>query len=141
MECGKCHAELTVDAAYCARCGAPVGGSSVLDPTEHRQAVALAAFEHGRDPRGLECPKCGRRSLRVLRMDADGTMVFGAVALLFGVAALVLVALVGDSGLLVANASTVAAVLVVAGVLLLLLARYRRRPKAFECTACGSRVP
>jgi hypothetical protein len=39
------------------------------------------------------------------------------------------------------NASVLAAGLLIVGVLLLLLARYRRRPKAFECFSCGYRVP
>jgi hypothetical protein len=32
-------------------------------------------------------------------------------------------------------------VLSVTGVALLLLARYRRRPRAFDCFACGYRLP
>lgn len=107
----------------------------------HRRAAALAAFEHGNDAAGVQCPNCGRYRMQAVRIDADATLIFGFVAFVVGALALLLVVFGGDVGLYFANASIVAVVLTLVGVALLLLARYRRRPKAFECFACGYRVP
>lgn len=89
----------------------------------------------------MQCPNCGQYRLRAVRIDADATMAFGFIAFVVGMVALLLVVFGGDVGLYFANASVIAFVLVAAGVALLLLARYRRRPKSFECSACGYRVP
>ena len=99
------------------------------------------AFERGREPAGVQCPNCGQYRLQAVRIDADANMVFGFIAFVVGAIALVLVVFGGDVGLYFTNASVLAAGLLIAGVLLLLLARYRRWPKAFECFSCGYRVP
>ena len=141
MLCSRCGADVAADAPFCARCGTPLGGSAGAGSMEHRREAALEAFEQLRDPAGVQCPNCGQYRMQAVRIDADASMIFGAIALVVGIAGLVLVVLFGDAGLLVADASVVSAILVVLGVLLLLRARYRRRPKAFECFACGYRVP
>lgn len=108
---------------------------------EHRRLAAVEAFESGREPAGVQCPNCGQYRLQAVRIDADANMIFGFIAFVVGAIALVLVVFGGDVGLYFTNASVLAAGLLIAGVLLLLLARYRRRPKAFECFSCGYRVP
>jgi predicted RNA-binding Zn-ribbon protein involved in translation (DUF1610 family) len=107
----------------------------------HRRAAAVEAFESGREPAGVQCPNCGRYRMRAVRIDADATMAFGFISFLVGMVALLLVVFGGDVGLYFANTSLIATVLVLVGVALLLLARYRRRARAFECFACGYRVP
>jgi len=106
-----------------------------------RRDAALASFKAGKDPAGVQCPNCGGYRLQAVRVDADGTLITGAISLVVGLVALLLVFVAGDVGLYIADTSTLAAVLVVVGVLLLWLARRRRAPSAFECFGCGYRVP
>lgn len=141
MQCSRCGAEVPVEAAYCLRCGTPRGGSAGLGSMQHRREVAVEAFEHRRDPAGVQCPNCGQYRMHAVRIDADATMISGAIALSMGIIGLLLVVIFGDAGLYVADASAISAVLFTVGVGLLLWARHRRRPKAFECFACGYRVP
>jgi VIT1/CCC1 family predicted Fe2+/Mn2+ transporter len=142
MLCSRCGLDgVAADAAFCPRCGMPLGGSAGVGSMEHRRAAAVAAFEKGQEPAGVQCPNCGRYRMQAVRIDADATMAFGFIAFVVGAIASLLVVFGGDVGLYVANASVVAAVLLAMGVVLLLLARYRRRPRAFECFACGYRVP
>lgn len=142
MRCSRCGLDgLAPDSAFCPRCGTPLGGSAGLGSMAHRRAAAVAAFERRDDAAGVQCPNCGRYRMQAVRIDADATLIFGFVAFVVGGVALLLVVFGGDVGLYFTNASIVAVVLTLAGVALLLLARYRRRPKAFECFACGYRVP
>jgi zinc-ribbon domain len=141
MLCSRCGAEVADGAAYCSRCGTPLGGSAGLGSMEHRREAAEAAFRAGSDPAGVQCPNCGRYRLQVVRIDADATLITGVVMLAVGFVAGALVLIFGDAGLLITDASEVAVVLMAAGVLLLLWARHRRRPRAFECFVCGYRVP
>ena len=108
---------------------------------EHRRESALAAFKSGKDPAGVQCPNCARYRMQAVRIDADASLIFGVISLVVGITALLLVVFFGDAGLYIAEASTLAIVLIVVGVALLLMARYRRKPSAFECFACGYRVP
>jgi predicted RNA-binding Zn-ribbon protein involved in translation (DUF1610 family) len=108
---------------------------------QHRREAAVASFEAGANPAGVQCPNCGAYRMQAVRIDADATRALGTIALVLGIAGIVLVLAFGDTGLYVADASAVAVILGIAGVALLLVARYRRRPKAFECFACGYRVP
>ena len=142
MLCSRCGLDgLAPDAPFCPRCGTPLGGSAGVGSMEHRRTAAVSAFKGGEDAAGVQCPNCGRYRMQAVRIDADATMIFGFIAFVVGVVALLLVVFGGDVGLYFANASVVAVALVVVGVALLLLARYRRRPRAFECFACGYRVP
>ena len=141
MQCSRCGAEVPAESAFCLRCGTPLGGSAGLGSMQHRREAAVEAFERRRDPAGVQCPNCGQYRMQAVRIDADASMIFGAIALVMGIVGLLLVVLFGDAGLLVADASAVSAILFTAGVLLLLWARHRRRPKAFDCFACGYRVP
>lgn len=118
-----------------------MGGSAGLGSMEHRRAAAVEAFEAGREAAGVQCPNCGRYRMQPVRIDADANMIFGFIAFMVGAIALLLVFFGGDVGLYVANASVIAVLLLGVGVALLLLARYRRRPRAFECFTCGYRVP
>ena len=142
MLCSRCGLDsIAPDAPFCPRCGTPLGGAAGLGSMEHRRAAAVQAFEEGREAAGVQCPNCGRYRMQPVRIDADATMIFGFIAFVVGGIALLIVLFGGDVGLYVANASAVAVALLFVGVLLLLLARYRRRPKAFECFSCGYRVP
>ena len=141
MQCSRCGAEIPAEASFCLRCGTPLGGSAGLGSMQHRRAAALEAFESRRDPAGVQCPCCGEYRMQAVGLDADATLSFGTSALGRGIGGLVLVVLFGDAGLGVGDASAVSAILFSLGVLLLLWARHRRRPKAFECFACGYRVP
>lgn len=142
MLCSRCGLEgVAPDAAFCPRCGTPLGGSAGLGSMAHRREAAVAAFKAGRDAAGVQCPNCGAYRMQAVRIDADATLAFGVIALVVGMATLALVVFFGDAGLYVADASTLAVVLVVVGAVFLLIARYRRRPRAFECFACGYRVP
>jgi hypothetical protein len=142
MLCSRCGLEgVPPGAAFCPRCGTPLGGSAGLGSMVHRREAAVAAFEAGRDAAGVQCPNCGAYRMQAVRIDADGTLIFGFIALVIGIATLVLVLVFGDTGLYVSDASALAVVLVAVGLVLLLVARYRRRPRAFECFACGYRVP
>ena len=108
---------------------------------QHRGEVALAAFKSGQDPAGVQCPNCGGYRMQAMRIDADATLGLGVVSLIVGLGALLLALVIGDAGLYVANTSVVAVALLIIGVVLLLVARRRRKPSAFECFACGYRVP
>jgi len=141
MQCSRCGAEVPAEAAFCLRCGTPLGGSAGVGSMQHRREAAVEAFEQRRDPAGVQCPNCGQYRMRAVRVDADASMIIGTVAFIMGLVGLVLVVLFGDVGLFLADASAISAVLFTVGVLILLMARYRRRPKAFECFACGYRVP
>ena len=142
MLCSRCGLDgLAPNAPFCPRCGTPLGGSAGLGSMEHRRAAAVEAFRSGREPAGVQCPNCGQYRMRAVRIDADATMAFGFISFLVGMVALLLVVFGGDVGLYFANTSLIAAVLVLVGVALLLLARYRRRARAYECFACGYRVP
>ncbi len=141
MLCSRCGAELAAEATFCVRCGTPLGGAAGAGSMRHRREAAVEAFERRRDPAGVQCPNCGGYRMQAVRIDADATMIIGFVALIIGIAGLVLVVLFGDAGLYVADASALSMALFIAGVALLLLARHRRRPSAFECFVCGYRVP
>ena len=142
MLCSRCGLDgLAPEAPFCPRCGTPLGGSAGLGSMEHRREAAAAAFKDGREAAGVQCPNCGRYRMQAVRIDADANMAFGFIAFVVGAIALLIVVFGGDVGLYVANASVMAAALLALGVLLLLLARYRRRPRAFECFSCGYRVP
>lgn len=142
MLCSRCGLDgLAPEAPFCPRCGTPLGGSAGLGSMEHRREAAAAAFKDGREAAGVQCPNCGRYRMQAVRIDADANMIFGFIAFVVGAIALLIVVFGGDVGLYVANASVIAVALLGLGVLLLLLARYRRRPRAFECFSCGYRVP
>lgn len=141
MLCSRCGAEVIEGSAYCSRCGTPLGGSAGLGSMAHRRDAAVAAFRGRRDAAGVQCPNCGQYRMQAVRIDADATMIAGFILLAVGLVSGLLVLLFGDAGLYVTDASELAVVLTVAGILLLLWARYRRRPRAFECFACGYRVP
>jgi hypothetical protein len=115
--------------------------SSVPDPTDQRRAAALAALQAGKDARGLLCPWCGGGRLRSVRNDAEENLFWAAAFLLVGFVSLVAVIVGGDTGLYVANLSTIGLTAILVGVLLLVIARHRRRPSAYECPDCHSRVP
>jgi DNA-directed RNA polymerase subunit RPC12/RpoP len=111
------------------------------DPVEQRRAEALAALQAGKAARGLRCPWCGGGRLRSVRQDAEENLFWAAAFLLVGFVSLVAVLVGGDTGLFVANLSTIGLAAILVGVLLLTIARHRRRPSAYECPDCGSRVP
>lgn len=140
MQCSRCGADVPEGAPYCARCGTPLGGSAGLGSMQHRQEVAHEAFMRRVDPASVQCPNCGAYRMQAMRIDADATLAFGAISLIVGIVTAVLVVLFGDTGLYVADASLLALALVVLGAVLLVIARYRRRVRAFECFACGYRV-
>ena len=108
---------------------------------QHRHDAASAAFRSGEDPSGVQCPNCGHYRMQVVRVDADATMITAFISLAVGVAALTLVFFGGDVGLYVADASVLAILLVAIGLVLLVVARRRRKPTAYECFDCGYRVP
>ena len=141
MLCSRCGANVPEGAPYCAWCGTPLGGAAAAGSMQHRHEAALKAFQRGADPAGVQCPNCGGYRMQVVRIDADASLIFGVILFLLGVAAALLVLLFGDAGLYVADASLLALGLVIAGAVFLVIARYRRRPRAFECFACGYRVP
>jgi VIT1/CCC1 family predicted Fe2+/Mn2+ transporter len=142
MLCSRCGLDgVAPDAPFCPRCGTPLGGAAGVGSMEHRRRIAVAAFENGQEPAGLQCPNCAQYRMQAVRIDADATMIFGFIAFVVGAIALLLVVFGGDVGLYFTNASVLAAGLLIVGLLLLLLARYRRRPRAFECFSCGYRVP
>lgn len=141
MLCSRCGAEVAAEASFCSRCGTPIGGAVGSGSMQHRREAALAAFKAGRNPAGVQCPNCGSYRMGAVRIDADATLAFGGIALVVGLVTLLLVLAFGDTGLYVADASTLGVLLIIVGVVALLIARYRRRPTAFECFACGYRVP
>lgn len=119
--------------------------SSGPGPRQQR-SPALNTLQAGKeaaakDAATLRCPRCGGEHLRSVRQDAEENLFWAAVFLFAGVASLVVVVVWGDIGLYVANLSTLALVAILVGVLLLLIARHRRRPSAYECIDCGQRVP
>ncbi len=103
--------------------------------------AALEALDAGRDATGLLCPHCGDERLHTVRRDAEENLFWSGAFMLTGVVSLVIVLIGGDTGLYVANLSTIALLSILIGVLLFVVARQRRRPSAFECAACGYRVP
>jgi len=108
---------------------------------EHRRALALEAFKAGWSATGVQCPNCGRYHMRTVRQDAEENLFWSGAFVLIGIVSLIIVFIAGDTGLYVANLSTVALVAIVVGVLLYVVARRRRLPTAFECFDCGYRVP
>jgi len=139
--CSGCGATVTDDAAFCSRCGTPVGGSASSDSVEHRRAAALKAFKAGWSATGVQCPNCGGYRMQAVRQDAEENLFWSGAFVLIGVVSLVIVFIAGDTGLYVANLSTIALVAILVGVLLFVVARRRRLPSAFECFDCGYRVP
>ncbi len=108
---------------------------------ELRRVAALEALDAGRDASGLLCPHCGDQRLQTVRRDAEENLFWSGAFMLIGVVSLILVFIGGDTGLYIANLSTIALVAILIGVLLFVIARWRRRPSAFECLSCGYRVP
>lgn len=141
MLCSRCGANVAEGAAFCPGCGTPLGGAAGLGSMQHRRAAALTAFESGQDAAGVQCPNCGEYRMQPVRIDADATMIAAFICLVVGGVALGLVLLGGDVGLYIADASAVAVALIVAGIVLWLVARRRRKPRAYECFSCGYRVP
>ena len=115
--------------------------SSSPGSAERHRSAALEALQAGKDATGLLCARCGGGRLRRLRHDAEENLFWSGAFLLVGVVSLIVVFIGGDTGLYVANLSTIALVALLVGVLLLVIARHRRRPFAFECFDCGQRVP
>ncbi len=101
----------------------------------------LEALAAGRDATGLGCPRCGAERLRAVRHDAEENLFWSGAFMLVGIVSLVIVFIGGDTGLYVANLSTVALFAILVGVLLFVIARNRRRPSAYECGECGYHVP
>ncbi len=141
MLCGRCGASVPRGAVFCSRCGAQVGGSSDPRSMEQRRMAALEALDAGRDADGLHCPECGDERLHTVRHDAEENLFWSGASMFVGIASLIIVVIGGDTGLYVANLSTIALLAILVGVLLFVIARWRRRPSAFECLACGYRVP
>ena len=115
--------------------------SSGPGSTERQRSAALEALQAGKDATGLQCIRCGGGRLRSLRHDAEENLFWSGAFLLVGVVSLMVVFIGGDTGLYVANLSTIALVAILIGVLLLVIARHRRRPFAYECLDCGQRLP
>ena len=120
--------------------------SSGPGPRQQQRSPAVSALQAGKDAAGkdaatLRCPRCGGERLRSVRQDAEENLFWAAVFLFAGVVSLIVVLTWGDIGLYVANLSTLALIAVLVGVLLLLIARRRRRPSAHECIDCGLRMP
>ncbi len=108
---------------------------------EHRRAVALEAFKAGWSATGVQCPNCSGYHMQTVRQDAEENLFWSGAFVLIGIVSLIIVFIAGDTGLYVANLSTVALVAIVVGVLLYVVARRRRLPTAFECFDSGYRVP
>lgn len=141
MQCSKCGAKVADDAAFCSRCGTPLGVSAAPGSMEHRHQVALEAFTRGDDARGVQCPNCGGYRMQTVRSDAEENLFWSGAFMLVGIVSLIIVFIGGDMGLFVADLSTIALVAVLIGVLLFVIARWRRKPSAYECFECGYRVP
>lgn len=122
MLCGRCGASLARSATACPRCGMPRAAS-------------------GTTAAGIRCPGCGGERLQTVRSDVGETLFWAGAFIVVGIATLVIVLVGGDIGLLVADLSTIGLLALLAGVMLLLVARWRRRPSAFACRDCGYRVP
>lgn len=141
MRCGRCGALAAEGAAKCARCGAELRRVADGALNGERLQAALDALRRGRGADGLACPRCGAPELQAVRPDVE-TIMFSAVALLlFGVVGLVLIVIGGDVGLFVADLSTLSLGAILLGLLLIAVASYRRRPSAYECRECGTRLP
>lgn len=141
MLCSRCGASVADDAAYCQRCGTPLGGSAAPGSMEHRRELALEAFRAGRGAAGVQCPNCGGYRMQTIRSDAEENLFWAGVFIVVGIVSLVVIFIGGDVGLVVANLSTIALVAILIGVFLFMVARWRRRPSAYECFECGYRVP
>lgn len=79
--------------------------------------------------------------MRTVRHDAEESLFWSGAFMLIGIVSLIIVFISGDTGLYVANLSTIALFAILIGVLLFVIARSRRRPSAYECFDCGYRVP
>jgi hypothetical protein len=77
--------------------------------------------------------------MRTERDDAEENRFWSVTFLGAGIATLVIVVVAGDVHLIVADLSTIALLLMLVGALLHAAARWRRRPSAYECGACGYR--
>ena len=141
MLCSRCGADVAPDAGFCPRCGTPTEGPAGTSSPEQLREAALAAFKADQGTMGVECPGCGGYRMEVVRHDAEEMLFWSAALGVLGVASLFIVLIAGDVGLLVADLSSIAIACMVVGVLLLVAARYRRRPNAFECLSGGYRVP
>ncbi len=141
MRCGRCGATVTPDAAFCSRCGVSLAGSAGYGSLDARREAALAVFRSGRDASGVQCPNCGGYRMQTIRSDAEENLFWSGMFMLIGIVSLIIVYVGGDTGILGANLSTIALVAILIGVLLFSVARWRRRPSAFECFDCGYRVP
>jgi predicted RNA-binding Zn-ribbon protein involved in translation (DUF1610 family) len=108
---------------------------------EHRREAALEAFERGDDAKGVQCPNCGGYRMQTIRSDAEENLFWSGAFMLLGIVSLIIVFIGGDMGLIFANLSTIALACILVGVGLFLVARWRRKPSAFECFECGYRVP
>lgn len=107
----------------------------------HRREAALEAFGAGKPATGVQCPNCGGYHMQTVRTDAEENLFWSGAFMLIGIVSLVIVFIGGDTGLYLADLSTIALVAIVIGVLLFVVARRRRKPSAFECFDCGYRVP
>lgn len=76
-----------------------------------------------------------------LRGDAEENLFWAAAFVFAGLVSLLIVTVSGDVRLFVANLSTIALVFLLVGVFLFVVARWRRQPRAYECSVCGYRVP
>ncbi len=141
MRCGRCGAPVTLDAAFCSRCGVSLVGLAGHGNMEARREAALAVFRSGRDASGVQCPSCGGSHMQTIRSDAEENLFWSGMFVLIGIVSLIIVFIGGDTGILGANLSTIALVAILIGVFLFSVARWRRRPSAFECFDCGYRVP
>jgi predicted RNA-binding Zn-ribbon protein involved in translation (DUF1610 family) len=108
---------------------------------EHRRELALEAFRSGKGAAGVQCPNCGGYRMQTIRSDAEENLFWAGVFIVVGIVSLVIIFIGGDVGLVVANLSTIALVAILIGVFLFMVARWRRRPSAYECFECGYRVP
>lgn len=108
---------------------------------EHRRTAALAVLRSGREAVGVQCPSCGGYRMQTIRGDAEENLFWSGMFMLIGIVSLVIVIIGGDTGILGADLSTIALVAILIGVSLFSVARWRRRPSAFECFDCRYRVP
>lgn len=107
--------------------------------SQQRGADASAAIKAGKDASGIACPQCAATGMRTERDDAEENRFWSVVFFGGGLATLVIVVVAGDAHLVVADLSTIALLLMLAGALLHAVARWRRRPLAYECGVCGYR--
>jgi hypothetical protein len=78
--------------------------------------------------------------MRTERDDAEENRFWSIAFFGGGMATLVIVVVAGDVHLIVADLSTIALLLMLVGALLHAVARWRRRPVAYECGECGCRL-